>query len=55
MAFAGRGQLLQARVCRAKPNLQGEAHATLVSEAIPFLEFDLHRQLVYKLRLAMHS
>lgn len=41
----GTGQLIEARVCRAKPRGQGEAEATLVSEAIPFLEYDLHRQV----------
>lgn len=30
---------------------QGESLATAVSEAIPFLEYDLHRQLVYKLKV----
>ena len=29
---------------------QGEAEATVVSDAIPFIEYDLHRQLIYKLR-----
>ena len=42
---------VQARVCRVKKNLQGEASATAVSEALPFLEFDLHRQLMYKLKI----
>lgn len=31
--------------------LKGEQNATIVSEAIPFLEYDLHRQLMYKLKL----
>ncbi len=47
----GTGQLVEARVCRAKKRAAGEANATLVSEAIPFLEYDLHRQLMYKLRV----
>ena len=41
----GPGQLIEARVCRAKPRAQGEAEATLVSQALPFLEYDLHRQV----------
>ena len=34
-----------------KKRLQGEASATAISEALPFLEFDLHRQLMYKLKI----
>ena len=42
---------VEARVCRAKKDAKGDVNATFVSEALPFLEFDLHRQLLYKLRL----
>jgi hypothetical protein len=34
----GVAQLLEARVCRAKPKLYGEANATMISEALPFIE-----------------
>lgn len=51
MPILGRGQLVEARVCRAKKKLTGEAGAVLVSELIPFLEYDLHKQLIYKMRL----
>lgn len=51
MPVQGRGQLLEARVCRAKKKLTGEAGAVLLSEIIPFLEYDLHKQLVYKMRV----
>lgn len=27
------------------------SHAVMVSEGVPFLEYDLHKQLIYKLRL----
>ena len=41
----------QARVCRTKKRLQGESSATAVSQALPFVEYDLHRQLMYKLKV----
>lgn len=43
--------LRQARVCRRKKRAQGEVNARLVSELIPFIEFDIHRQLLYKMRI----
>lgn len=74
LAITGRGRMVEARVCRAKKKVQGDANATIVSEAIPFLEYphfslilvlarfvakssydtlryELHRQLMYKLKL----
>jgi hypothetical protein len=51
MPILGRGQFIEARVCRTKKKLTGEAGAVLISESIPFLEYDLHKQLVYKMRL----
>ena len=42
----------KARVCRVKKSAKGgEANATALSEALPFLEYELHRQLMYKLRI----
>jgi len=44
--------LIQARVCRKyKKTENRDATAIAVSESIPFLEFDLHRQLLYKMRV----
>ena len=51
LPIAGIGKLVEARVCRTKKKIQGEQNAILISEAIPFLEYDLHRQLIYKLRV----
>jgi uncharacterized protein YbjQ (UPF0145 family) len=45
------GQLLQARVFREKKKLQGKANAIAVSEILPFLELEVHRQLLHKLRV----
>lgn len=47
----GKGVHLEAHVCRAKRKLQGEADANQLAELIPFLEYDLHKQIVMKLRL----
>lgn len=51
LGLVGQGQLIQARVFRGKRHLQDEANATAVSEALPFLELELHRQLLHKLRI----
>lgn len=52
LAITGRGRIVEARVCRGKKkNAEGDTNATIVSEAIPFLEYELHRQLMYKLKL----
>ncbi|KAL1504008.1 hypothetical protein AB1Y20_010423 [Prymnesium parvum] len=47
----GEATVIQARVCRTKKSANGEAHATAISQALPFLDYDLHRQLMYKLRI----
>lgn len=49
LAIVGRGCLIQARVCRQKKKATGEANAYAVSAALPFLEHNLHRQLILKL------
>ena len=46
------GTLLESRICRSKKKSTGEPSALLISEMLPFLEYDLHRQLLYKLRVA---
>jgi hypothetical protein len=47
----GPGVFIQARVCRTRPRATGESDALAVSETLPFLEFDLHRQLMLKLKI----
>ena len=51
----GGGTLVEARVCRPlhsrKSKNNPEADAVVVSEQIPFLEYDLHRQLLLKLKV----
>lgn len=42
----------QASVCRARSRATGESDAIRVSQALPFLEYELHRQLMLKLRVA---
>jgi len=49
--ITGVGGLVQARVCRLKKKAQGEANATQLSEIIPFVEYDLYNQLIFKLKL----
>ncbi|KAJ3271764.1 hypothetical protein HDV01_006372 [Terramyces sp. JEL0728] len=39
------------RICRPKKVKVGETRAIQVSESIPFAQYDIHRQLMYKLRL----
>ena len=46
----GSGVFVQARVCRARPKATGETDALAVSEALPFLEFELARQMMLKLK-----
>ena len=48
----GRGCLVQAKVLRLKKDLKGgEANAKEVSEALPFIEYEIHRQLLNKLKV----
>jgi hypothetical protein len=47
----GRGQLLEARVCRTRRSAAGEADAVKISEVLPFVEFDLQRQIMLKLKV----
>lgn len=47
----GRGCLIQARLCRPKrAESRGDQQAKEVSDGLPFLEYELHRQLINKLR-----
>uniref|UniRef100_A0A8C5PFA3 C2 domain-containing protein 5 n=1 Tax=Leptobrachium leishanense TaxID=445787 RepID=A0A8C5PFA3_9ANUR len=47
----GKGCLIQARLCRLKKKTQAEANATSISNLLPFMEYELHTQLVNKLKL----
>ena len=47
----GSGVFIQARVCRARPKAIGESDALAVSEALPFLEYEIARQLMLKLKV----
>jgi len=49
--IVGRAGILQARVLRLKKDLKGENNAREVSDALPFLEYEIHRQLVNKLKV----
>ena len=47
----GRGCLIQAKVLRLKKDLKGESNAKEISDALPFIEYETHRQLVNKLKV----
>ncbi|PAA89203.1 hypothetical protein BOX15_Mlig027057g1, partial [Macrostomum lignano] len=51
LATCGQPALIQARVWRPKRDAKGEANAREVSDRLPFIEYELHSQLVQKLRL----
>lgn len=46
----GRGCFVQAQVCRTKKDLRSESNAKEISDAIPFLEYEIHRLLVNKIK-----
>ncbi|XP_019399977.1 PREDICTED: C2 domain-containing protein 5 isoform X7 [Crocodylus porosus] len=47
----GKGCLIQARLCRLKKKAQAEANATVISSLLPFMEYEVHTQLMNKLKL----
>lgn len=49
--ITGRGCFLQSYVCRPKKDLKGELNAKEISESLPFLEYELHRLLVNKMKV----
>ncbi|KAM3927069.1 C2 domain-containing protein 5 isoform 4-T4 [Leptodactylus fuscus] len=49
--IVGKGCLIQARLCRLKKKAQAEANATTISNLLPFMEYELHTQLMNKLKL----
>lgn len=51
----GPSVLIQAAVAKTKPNVKGAELAMCLSQAIPFLEFSLHKQLMFKLQLERMS
>lgn len=51
LPIRGSGVFVQARVCRSRPKAVGETDALAVSDALPFLEYDLARQLMLKLKV----
>ncbi|XP_004845820.1 C2 domain-containing protein 5 isoform X17 [Heterocephalus glaber] len=50
-AVVGKGCLIQARLCRLKKKAQAEANATAISNLLPFMEYEVHTQLMNKLKL----
>uniref|UniRef100_A0AAG5CS02 C2 domain-containing protein n=1 Tax=Anopheles atroparvus TaxID=41427 RepID=A0AAG5CS02_ANOAO len=51
MAVSGRGCLIQAHTCRMKRDLKSEANGKEISDALPFLEYELYKLLVSKLKI----
>lgn len=51
LEIIGEGMLIEAHVCRQKKIKLGYSKPTDVSESIPFIHYDIHRQLIYKLRI----
>lgn len=51
LSINGRGCLIQAQVCRVKKDLRGESSAKEISDALPFLEYELHRLLINKMKV----
>ncbi|XP_075735822.1 C2 domain-containing protein 5 isoform X3 [Rhipicephalus microplus] len=51
MPIVGKSCLIQARVCKNKKDLKGEQNAREISDSLPFLEIELHRQIQTKLKL----
>lgn len=47
----GKGTLIQAQVFRPKKDCKGETSAKEVSDSLPFLEYELHRRLINKLKV----
>ena len=47
----GKSCLIQAQVFRPKKDCKGEISAKEVSDSLPFLEYELHRRLINKLKV----
>jgi hypothetical protein len=42
---------IEARICRPKKRKIGESNGKCISQLLPFAEYDLHKQLLYKMKL----
>lgn len=51
LSLVGRGCLVQAVASRARVPQRGEPAARDISDQLPFLEYELHRLLLAKLRV----
>ncbi|KAJ2999533.1 hypothetical protein HDV02_002680 [Globomyces sp. JEL0801] len=51
LKIIGNCVLIEAHVCRQKKVKVGDSRAITMSESIPFAQYDIHRQLMYKLRV----
>lgn len=51
VSTTGKGCFLQAYVCRPKRDCRGELNAKEISDGLPFLEYELHRLLINKLKV----
>ncbi|KAJ9600683.1 hypothetical protein L9F63_026180, partial [Diploptera punctata] len=49
--ITGKACFLQAYVCRPKRDCRGELNAKEISDGLPFLEYELHRLLINKLKM----
>lgn len=47
----GRGCFLQSHICRPLKDAKGESNAKEISDGLPFLEYELHRLLLNKLKI----
>lgn len=55
LAMMGKGTFIQARVCRQRRKGNGDVNATIVSDALPFLEYELYRQVQTSARDSCHE
>lgn len=51
LSIIGDGSFIEAHICRRKKKKEGETNASIVGDILPFVEYDIHRQLLYKLRI----
>ncbi|CAI5711817.1 unnamed protein product [Peronospora destructor] len=51
LAMMEKGAFIQARVCRHRRKGNGDVNATIVSNALPFVEYELYRQLIVKMKV----
>jgi len=51
LPIIGKGCFVQARICRPKRDSHGETNAKEISDSLPFVEYELHKQLINKLKV----